>query len=237
MSKQYAVKADKRERAGKGIARTLRREGKLPGVIYGDNKPPVMIALVANDIQKEWIKGHMFTHLCEITVGSEKNLVLARDVQLHPVSDKVEHVDFLRVSPKTTLHVSVPVHFINQELCPGIKEKGVLNISHHTIDMICRATDIPEYIEVDMTPFKVNDTITMKHAKLPAGVKPVTEDPEFSLASIMAPKSSAADDAAAATAAAATAAAPAAAAGGKAAPAAAAGAKAAPAAAKPAAKK
>jgi len=231
MSKQYAVKADKRERAGKGIARTLRREGKLPGVIYGDNKPPVMIAMVANDIHKEWIKGHMFTHLCEITVGGEKNLVLARDVQIHPVTDKVEHVDFLRVSPKTTLHVSVPVHFINQDLSPGIKEKGVLNISHHNIDMICRATDIPEYIEIDMTPFNINDTIKMMHSKLPAGVKPAVDDPEFSLASIMAPKQQV-EEAPVAAAAAATpaagAAAPAAA-GGKAAPAAAA--------AKPAAKK
>ena len=129
MSKQYAVKAEKRERAGKGIARTLHREGKLPGVIYGDNKTPVLVAFVANDIQKEWAKGHMFTHLCELDVNGEKNLVLARDVQLHPVTDKVEHVDFLRVSPKTTLHVSIPVHFINHEACPGIKEKGVLTIA------------------------------------------------------------------------------------------------------------
>lgn len=210
MSKQYAVKAEKRERAGKGIARTLRREGKLPGVIYGDNKTPVLVAFSANDIQKEWVKGHMFTHLCELNVDGEKNLVLARDVQLHPVSDRVEHVDFLRVTPKTTLHVSVPVHFINHENSPGIKEKGVLNISHHSLDMICRATEIPEAIEVDLAPFKVNDTITLAHVKLPAGAKPANDDPEFALASIMPPKASAADaaaDAAAATAAAAAAAA------------------------------
>lgn len=212
MSKQYAVKAEKRERAGKGIARTLRREGKLPGVIYGDNKTPVLVAFSANDIQKEWVKGHMFTHLCELNVDGEKNLVLARDVQLHPVSDRVEHVDFLRVTPKTTLHVSVPVHFINHENSPGIKEKGVLNISHHSLDMICRATEIPEAIEIDLAPFKVNDTITLAHVKLPAGAKPADDDPEFALASIMPPKASAADaaaDAAAATAAAAAAAAPA----------------------------
>lgn len=232
MSKQYAVKAEKRERAGKGIARTLRREGKLPGVIYGDNKAPVLVAFVANDIQKEWVKGHMFTHLCELDVNGEKNLVLARDVQLHPVTDRVEHVDFLRVSPKTTLHVNVPVHFINQEGCPGLKEKGVLTIAHHDIDMVCRATEIPEFIEVDLTPFKVNDSIKISHAKMPAGAKPA-DSRDFTLASIMPPKSSAADDAAVA----ATAAAQAAASAAAAAPAA--GAKAAaPAAAKaPAAKK
>lgn len=233
MTKQYSVKAEKRERAGKGIARSLRREGKLPGVIYGDSKTPVLVSLVANDIQKEWLKGHMFTHLCEITVGTEKNLVLARDVQIHPVSDKVEHVDFLRVSPKTTLHVNIPVHFINQDTCPGIKEKGVLTVAHHDIDMVCRATEIPEFIEVDLTPFKIGDSIRLSHAKLPAGAKP-SDDSDFTIASIMAPKQQVEE--APAAAAAATAAAPAA--GGKAAPAAAAGAKApAAAAAKPAAKK
>lgn len=217
MSKQYAVKAEKRERAGKGIARALRREGKLPGVIYGDSKAPVLIAFNANDIQKEWIKGNMYTHLCELNVDGEKNLVLARDVQLHPVTDFVEHVDFLRVSPKTTLQVSVPVHFMNHESCPGIKEKGVLTVAHHSIDMICRATEIPEAIEVDLTPFKVNETITISRIKLPAGAKPVDGNPEFALASIIPPKTSKADEAAAAATAAA---APAAAAAGKAAPAA-----------------
>jgi len=203
MSKQYAVKAEKRERAGKGIARTLRREGKLPGVIYGDNKTPVLVAFSANDIQKEWVKGHMFTHLCELDVGGEKNLVLARDVQLHPVSDKVEHVDFLRVTPKTTLHVNVPVHFINHESSPGIKEKGVLTIAHHSIDMVCRATEIPESIEVDLTPFKVNDTITISDVKLPAGAKPADGNPAFALASIIPPKAGGTEEAAPAAAAAA----------------------------------
>lgn len=196
MSKQYAVKAEKRERAGKGIARALRREGKLPGVIYGDSKTPVLVAFSANDIQKEWVKGNMYTHLCELSVDGEKNLVLARDVQLHPVTDLVEHVDFLRVSPKTTLHVNVPVHFVNHENCPGIKEKGVLTIAHHSLDMICRATEIPESIEVDLTPFKVNDTITISHVKLPAGAKMSDDNPDFALASIIPPKSSGAEEAA-----------------------------------------
>lgn len=186
MTKQYAVKAEKRERAGKGIARTLRREGKLPGVIYGDNKTPVLVAFDANDIQKEWVKGHMFTNLCELNVDGEKNLVLARDVQLHPVSDRVEHVDFLRVSPKTTLHVSVPVHFSNHESSPGIKEKGVLTIAHHTLDVVCLATEIPEAIDVDLTPFKMNDTITLADIKLPKGVK--VSDEKMALASITPPK-------------------------------------------------
>ncbi len=196
MSKQYAVKAEKRERAGKGIARTLRREGRLPGVIYGDNKAPVLVAFDANDIQKEWVKGHMFTSLCELNVGGEKTLVLARDVQLHPVSDRVEHVDFLRVSPKTTLHVSVPVHFTNHENSPGLKEKGVLTIAQHSLEMVCLATEIPEAIVVDLAPFKMNDTITLADVKLPKGVK--VADEKMTLASITPPKGAAEPAAAAA---------------------------------------
>ncbi len=200
MSKQYAVKAEKRERAGKGIARTLRREGKLPGVIYGDSKTPVLISFSANDIQKEWLKGRMFTSLCELNVDGEKNLVLARDVQLHPVTDRVEHVDFLRVSPKTTLDVSVPVHFINHENSPGLKEKGILTIAHHSIEMVCRATEIPESIEIDLAPFKMNDTITLADVKLPAGAK--VADAKLAIASITPPKGAATEDAAPAAAAA-----------------------------------
>lgn len=193
MTKQYALKAEKRERAGKGIARSLRREGKLPAVIYGDKKAPVLVTLTANDIQKEWVKGGMLTHLCELNVDGEKSLVLARDVQLHPVTDFVEHVDFLRVSPKTTLHVNVPVHFLNGESCPGLKEKGVLTIANHDLDVVCLATDIPEYIEVDLTPFKIGDAIKISHAKLPSGAKPAKEG-DFTLASITPPKGSAADE-------------------------------------------
>lgn len=198
MSKQYAVKAEKRERAGKGIARALRREGKLPGVIYGDSKTPVLVAFNANEIQKEWVKGRMFTSLCELDVDGEKNLVLARDVQLHPVSDKVEHVDFLRVTPKTTLHVNVPFHFINHESSPGLKEKGVLTIAHHGLDVVCQATDIPESIDVDLTPYKMNDTISLANITLPKGVK--VADEKMAIASITPPKGAAAAETAAAAA-------------------------------------
>ena len=98
MSKNYTMTAAVRERAGKGVARSLRRESQVPAVIYGDNKEPVKISLPANAINIEFYKGHMFTNLCDLDVDGQKHLVLARDVQLHPVSDVVEHVDFLRVS-------------------------------------------------------------------------------------------------------------------------------------------
>lgn len=189
MSKSYELKADKRENAGKGVARALRRENKVPAVIYGDGKAPVSISLTAKDVNLEYLKGHMFTYLCNLDVSGQKNLVLARDVQLHPVKDTVQHVDFLRVTAKTRLDVFVPVHFINEEECPGIQqEKGVLNANIHEIELNCAATDIPEFIEVDLKDLKLDDTITLAQLKLPAGAKPVMDDPDFVVAAIHEPR-------------------------------------------------
>src|SRR5262245_20494073 len=119
-SRNYAVKAQTRDRAGKGVARELRRQNKVPAVIYGDNKEPVKISLDAKEINMEYNKGHMLTSLCDLDVDGGKHQVLARDVQLHPVTDRVEHVDFLRVNAKTKIAVMVPVHFINEQDCPGL---------------------------------------------------------------------------------------------------------------------
>lgn len=187
-TKHYAVTAEARDRAGKGVARALRRDKKIPGVIYGDGKAPASISLGEKDITLEYLKGHMFTTLCDLNVGGTKTLALARDVQLHPVTDRVTHVDFLRVSPKTTLVVHVPVHFKNTELCIGIKAGGVLNIVSHDVEMSCIATEIPEEIEVDVTKFEVGDAIKISDAKMPAGATPVVKNKDFTLATIIAPR-------------------------------------------------
>src|SRR5690606_36408414 len=128
MTKHYALSAEKRDRAGKGVARALRRENKIPAVIYGDSKDAENIALPVKAVTMEYHKGHMFTNLCDLEVEGKKTLVLVRDIQIHPVSDNVLHVDFLRVTPKTTITVSVPVHFTNEEEWPGLKAKGTLNV-------------------------------------------------------------------------------------------------------------
>lgn len=240
------LSAEKRERAGKGVARALRREDKIPAVIYGDSKPPVTIALSEKNITLEYRKGHLFTSLTDIDVSGEKHLVLARDVQLHPVTDRLEHADFLRVTPKTKIAVEVPLDFINQETCAGLKAGGVLNIVRHEVEFLCVATDIPESIEVDLEGYEIGDAIKISAIKLPSGVVPTIRDRDFTLATIAAPRALVEETAAAAAAegaegAAATpatgAAAPAAGAKGGAAPAAAAKGGAAAPAAKPAAKK
>jgi large subunit ribosomal protein L25 len=187
MSTSYALKAEKRERAGKGVARTLRRENKVPGVIYGDSKEAVTITLPSKEINLEYRKGHMFQSLCNLEAGGEKFLVLARDVQLDPVTDVVLHVDFLRVTPKTQIHVQVPVHFNNAEECPGLKEKGVLNIVRHEIEVVCRATDIPTSIEVDLSTVQLGDSIHIGDLKFPDGAKPIDKE-SFTVAAIHAPR-------------------------------------------------
>ena len=130
----------------------------------------------------------MFTTLCDIDVDGDKSLVLARDVQLHPVSDQVLHVDFLRVSDKTKITVAVPVNFTNQEKRPGIKEKGILNVIRYDVDLVCRATNIPEAIDVDLSEFNIGDSVKISNATMPEGATPAITDRDFTLATIAAPK-------------------------------------------------
>ena len=191
MSKNYALKAETRDGAGKGAARQLRRDGKTPAVIYGDNKEPVKIALNSNDLNTEYNKGHMFTTLCDIDVNGEKHLVLARDVQLHPVTDIAEHADFLRVTAKTKINVSVPVQFLGEEESPGLKERGVLNVVRFEVELVCSATKIPEALEVDISTKEIGDAIKMSDATLPEGTKPVITDRDFTIATIAAPRTAA----------------------------------------------
>lgn len=194
MAKNYAFKATTRDRAGKGVARALRREGRTPAVIYGDNKEPVTISLDSNEINVEYNKGHMFTTLCHMDVEGTEHKVLARDVQLHPVTDVVVHADFLRVTPKTKIAVSVPVNLINEDQSPGMKEGGILSVVRYEVELVCSAMDIPDVIDVDMAGKEMGDTITVSNAALPEGVTPVIDDRDFVIANISAPKRAAEED-------------------------------------------
>lgn len=187
MSKKYTLAAQKRDRAGKGVARALRREKRIPAVIYGDNKPPVMISMEENPVRLEHMKGHMKTNLCELKVDNETILTLVRDIQCHAATDKIEHIDFMRVSPKTSIHVKVPVHFLNQETSPGLKAGGVLNVVEHEIELICAASDIPEAIEVDLGAVAIGGDVKISDVKLPKGAKPKISDRDFPIASIVEP--------------------------------------------------
>ena len=170
--------ATSRDRAGKGNARATRRQGKVPAVIYGDNKPPVLIAIDNLPITKALHSGHLFTHLTDLDVDGQKHLVLARDVQLHPVKDTPEHVDFLRVNEKTVITVEVPLYAINFEKSPAFKAGGTLNMVHHAIEVSCRADLIPEEIEVDVSQMEMADVIHTKDIKFPQNVKSTLDEEE-----------------------------------------------------------
>lgn len=187
MTKHYALSAETRERAGKGVARGLRREAKIPGVIYGDAKPSVNVELPVKEITLEYRKGHMFTTLCDLEIDGKKQLVLVRDLQIHPVTERVLHVDFLRVTPKTTLKVNVPVHFLNQETSKGIKLGGTLNVVRHEVELICQATDIPEFVELDIADAAVGEALKISAVKLPKGAKNAI-DRDVTIATIAMPR-------------------------------------------------
>jgi large subunit ribosomal protein L25 len=188
MTKHYALEAEARTKAGKGAARALRREGKIPAVIYGDKKEPVGIALPLKEITLEYQKGHMFTTLCDIAIGKDKHQVLARDVQVHPVSDVIEHVDFLRVSDNTKLTVNIPVHLENYEDSKAAVGKGVINMVRHEVELVCLAKNIPDQITIDMAGAEIGDIIKISDVTLPKGATPAITDRDFTVLTVMAPK-------------------------------------------------
>ena len=189
----YELKAETRERVGKGSARELRRNGLIPSVIYGDKKAPVSIALDTNEVTKRIHAGGFMTTIATIDVNGEKMSVLPKDYQLDPVRDFVLHVDFLRVSANSQVTVAVPVHFINEEKS-GIKIGGVLNIVRHDVELHCPANAIPEAITVDLSGHKIGGSIHISHVELPKGVTPVITDRDFTIATIVAPAAGVSED-------------------------------------------
>lgn len=188
MSQQaYELKAEARERVGKGSARDVRRNGKVPAVIYGGKQPPVAIALSYKDVYMKIHGGGFLTTVATIDVNGEKIQVLPKDFQLDPVKDFPMHVDFLRIDRDSVVTVEVPVHFINEEKSPGLKRGGVLNIVRHEVEFICPANAIPESITVDLDGTDLGDSIHISAVKLPEGVKPTISDRDFTIATIAAP--------------------------------------------------
>ena len=195
-NKSYELKAEAREQVGKGSARAVRREGKIPAVIYGDKQPPLAIALPYKDIFYKIHGGGFLTTLATIDVDGKKIQVLPKDYQLDPVKDFPMHVDFLRVSADTVVTVAVPVHFINEETSPGLKRGGALNVVRHEVEFLCPANAIPESITVDLDGLEIGVSVHISHVKLPAGVKPVIQDRDFTIATIAGSGASASEAAA-----------------------------------------
>lgn len=201
MSDQLTLSAEARERAGKGASRALRREGRVPAVIYGGNQEPVMVHVEEKALNKLLGTGHFMNSVIMVEVGGQPARTLPKDVAFHPVSDRPLHVDFMRIGAHSSVHVSVPVVFQNEEASPGIKRGGVLNVVRHEIELICDAGSIPDDVVVDLTGYEVGDSIHISSVKLTGGAKSAIEDRDFTIATIVAPSAMKRADGEAATAA------------------------------------
>jgi len=193
-----------RSGVGKGAARSVRRENRVPGVVYGGGEAAEPISLDYREVNKLIYAGHFLTTIFELDIEGRKERVIPRDYQLDVVKDTPLHVDFLRLRAGSFLKVNVPVHFTNQETCPGIKKGGALNVVLHAIEMKVPADQIPEGVTADLSALDINDSLHISAIKLPEGCKP-TQQGDFTIASITPPARAEETPAAAAPAAAAAA--------------------------------
>ncbi len=203
------LKATARPKAGKGAARAVRREGRVPGVIYGDNKPPLPIALDNKELSQRIYAGHFLTTLYDIEVDGQKHRVIPRDFQLDPVKDTPIHVDFMRLGEGALIRVAIPVHVRGAENSPGIKRGGTVNIVTHSVEVRCPPDKIPQAIVVDVSGLEINYSKHLNEVEMPAGIR-ILAKPDTTLVTIVPPSGYADEIKAAAEAAAAAAAAPAA---------------------------
>ena len=200
MSGHFELTAELREDKGKGASRRLRRlADQIPAIIYGGDKDPQPLSLIRKDLEKALENEAFFSQVLTITVGSDPQKAILKDLQRHPAKNRVMHADFLRVDDKTVVKVNVPIHFLNEEACVGVKMQGGM-IQHQATDVEvqCLPGDIPEYIEVDMLEVETGQIIHLSDITLPEGVVSVAlalgEDHDLAIASVVAPKGGADED-------------------------------------------
>lgn len=179
------LNAEARQGTGKGVARALRREGKLPAIMYGAGIEPTKLALSLHDFSQVFKRAGYLSHVVELTIDGKTHRALPRAVQTHPVTDVPEHADFLRISDVGSVTVTVRVLFKNRDKSPGIKRGGTLNIVRRELDLVCRPDVIPEVIEIDLAGRNIGQSIHISHIPLPEGVTPAITDRDFTIATIV----------------------------------------------------
>ena len=200
MSDQFELHAEVREDMGKGASRRLRRLADLvPAIIYGGKKGPQPLTLVRKDLEKALENEAFYSHVLTINVGKGKEKAILKDLQRHPARDSVMHADFLRVDDKTMVKVHVPIHFLNEDNCHGVKvEGGMIQHQATDVEVQCLPGDIPEYLEVDMLNVETGQIVHLSEITLPEGVTSMAlalgEDHDLAIASVIAPKGSAEDE-------------------------------------------
>ncbi len=179
MSEQLTLPAETRDRAGKGASRALRREGRVPAVVYGANQEPLSIHVEEKLLAKMLSTGHFMNSVVMIDAAGQQTRTLPKDVQFHPVSSRPVHVDFLRIGEHSKVTVAVPVRFVDEEGSPGIKRGGVLNVVRHELELVCDAAEIPDEVVISLKGLNIGDSLHISAVKLPKGVEPAITDRDF----------------------------------------------------------
>ena len=187
MSQDSQIIANKRENIGTGSSRNLRLEKKIPGIIYGEKKDPIPVTLDEKTLKIKIKDPTFFSKQCEIKFNNEVIRVLPKDLQLHPVKESILHIDFLRVGENTTVTLFVPVKFINENNCPGMKQGGVLNVVRREVELITLVSKIPESLEANLDGLEIGDSIHISSITLEEGVNPTISDRDFTIATIAPP--------------------------------------------------
>jgi len=194
MSEQLTLPAEARDRAGKGASRALRREGRVPAVVYGEKQNPLSIHVEEKFLSKMLSTGHFMNTVVMIDVGGDSTRTLPKAIDFHPVSSRPIHVDFLRISEHTKVHVAVPLRFDNEDASPGLKRGGVLNAVIHELEIVCDAASIPSEIHISLDGLDIGDSVHISQVKLPEGVIPANTDEDFTVATIVAPSAMKAEE-------------------------------------------
>ena len=189
MAQVQELKVESRDGTGKGPAYQARLKGLIPAVIYGGAANPENINVDGRTLERHVEAGHFLTTLFMLDVAGKKTRVIPRDVQLDPVTDRPVHVDFMRLAEGATVKLSIPVHFHGQDVSPGLKKGGVLNIVRHAMPLCCPGESIPNTIEVDVSKLDINESVHINDLNLPKGVKPLLHERDFTICSIVAPTS------------------------------------------------
>ena len=187
MSEQLTLSAETRDRAGKGASRAMRREGRVPAVVYGNKEAPLAIHLEEKALVKALSTGHFMNSVVMIDVAGGATRTLPKDVQFHPVTDRPLHVDFLRISEHAKVTVAVPIRFTGEEKSRGLKRGGVLNAVRHDLELTCDAAEIPDEVEVSLAGLDIGDSLHISAVTLPKGTESAISDRDFTIATIVAP--------------------------------------------------
>jgi large subunit ribosomal protein L25 len=194
MSDQLTLPAEARDRAGKGASRALRREGRVPAVVYGEKKEPLAIHVEEKLLSRMLSTGHFMNSVIMIDYEGKPHRTLPKAVDFHPVSSRPIHVDFLRIGEHTKVTVGIPVRFDNEEDSPGLKRGGVLNVVQHELELVCDAASIPNEIHIDLTGLEIGDSVHIGQVKLPDGVTAANQEEDFTVATIVAPSAMKAEE-------------------------------------------